>query len=182
MTEPMVWPDARRTPPAGLPLNAEPDIPVSGAVKPLDRDDEPILVDPLTGLVNRRQLEAELEDAVSRCERSGKMLAVLFAHLSGVEEAHDGEGRQVTDPLLMAFAGRLARLVPPNAHLGRVARTEFVLVCEDLDDTATVAPLAARIVIALSNPFAVSRTTMTVRSHVGVSYAGRPARMPRPLF
>ena len=63
--------------------------------------------DPLTGLPNRTQLEAELRRCVNRCARSGRAVALLLVDLDNFKLVNDSFGHGAGDRLLRRIAGRL---------------------------------------------------------------------------
>ncbi|WP_216324248.1 sensor domain-containing diguanylate cyclase [Deinococcus aestuarii] len=83
--------------------------------------------DPLTGLGNRRALDAALETGAAP-----RALAVL--DLDGFKGVNDREGHARGDVLLRLFAGALAAALPPGGALYRLGGDEFVLVLEGVED------------------------------------------------
>ena len=63
--------------------------------------------DPLTGLPNRAQLEAELRRCVNRCGRAGRAVALLLVDLDNFKLVNDSFGHGAGDRLLRRIAGRL---------------------------------------------------------------------------
>ena len=63
--------------------------------------------DPLTGLPNRAQLEAELRRCVNRCARAGRAVALLLVDLDNFKLVNDSFGHGAGDRLLRRIAGRL---------------------------------------------------------------------------
>lgn len=81
--------------------------------------------DPLTGLGNRRALDAALEFP-------GPPRAVAVLDLDGFKRVNDREGHARGDVLLRLFAGALAAELPPGDALYRLGGDEFVLVLKDV--------------------------------------------------
>jgi predicted signal transduction protein with EAL and GGDEF domain len=63
--------------------------------------------DPLTGLPNRAQLEAELRRCVTRASRTGRAVALLLVDLDNFKLVNDSFGHGAGDRLLRRIAGRL---------------------------------------------------------------------------
>jgi predicted signal transduction protein with EAL and GGDEF domain len=59
---------------------------------------------------------------------------------------------------------------------------EFVVLCEDLDDTARAETLAERIVTAVNEPFAMSSGDVRVSASVGIAFSGRGDHVPEQLL
>jgi diguanylate cyclase (GGDEF)-like protein len=147
-----------------------------------DRARETALHDALTGLPNRTLLVQRLVHAVLRCRRSEKLVAILFADLDRFKVINDTYGHHVGDELLVAVAGRLSELLRPGDTLARLAGDEFVILCEDLENTSQVEPLATRIDEALGRPFVLSGIEVQVSASVGIAFAGRGDDVPEQIL
>jgi predicted signal transduction protein with EAL and GGDEF domain len=88
----------------------------------------------------------------------------------------------VGDELLIAVGARLTELLRPGDTLARFAGDEFVVLCEDLDRTAQVEPLAARIDSALGKVFDLSGIEVQVSASVGIAFAGRGGDDPEQIL
>ncbi|MGD0378887.1 MAG: EAL domain-containing protein [Acidimicrobiales bacterium] len=147
-----------------------------------DRARETALHDALTGLPNRTLLVQRLVHAILRCRRSEKLVAILFADLDRFKAINDTYGHHVGDELLVAVARRLTELLRPGDTLARLAGDEFVILCEDLDDTSQVEPLATRIDEALGEAFVLSGIEVQVSASVGIAFAGRGDDVPEQVL
>jgi diguanylate cyclase (GGDEF)-like protein len=147
-----------------------------------DRARESALHDGLTGLPNRTLLVQRLVHAILRCRRSEKLVAVLYADLDRFKAINDTYGHHVGDELLVAVAARLTELLRPGDTLARLAGDEFVILCEDLEDTSQVEPLATRIDEALGGAFVLSGIEVQVSASVGIAFAGRGDDVPEQIL
>ncbi len=147
-----------------------------------ERYRESSLHDALTGLPNRTLLAQRLKHAVLRARRSGKMVAVLFADLDRFKEVNDVHGHQIGDELLVAVAERLTALLRPGDTLARLSGDEFVVLCEDLGEVSQVEPLAARIGVAMAEPFVLSGKELDVSASIGIAFAGPGNDLPERLL
>ena len=127
----------------------------------------------LTGLPNRMALSQRLEHASQRARRSRNDAAVLFADLDRFKLINDTYGHQIGDGLLVAVAQRLSGLLRPGDTLARVAGDEFVILCEDLKDSAYVEVIANRIDQAFASPFDAAGISLSITASVGIAFAGR---------
>jgi diguanylate cyclase (GGDEF)-like protein len=147
-----------------------------------ERARESALHDALTGLPNRTLLVQRLVHAILRCRRSEKLVAILFADLDRFKAINDTYGHHVGDELLVGVAGRLTQLLRPGDTLARLAGDEFVILCEDLDHTSQVEPLATRIDEALGETFVLSGIEVQVSASVGIAFAGRGDDIPEQIL
>jgi PAS domain S-box-containing protein len=82
------------------------------------------LRDPLTGLPNRKQLRAQLDDELAMAARSSRPLAVLFIDLDRFKDVNDALGHHWGDALLCEVASRLKMKMRDGdlvARLGGIA-------------------------------------------------------------
>ncbi|NNM63715.1 MAG: diguanylate cyclase, partial [Burkholderiales bacterium] len=100
------------------------------------------LHDPLTGLPNRRALEAHLPKAIARAQRNGTALAVGMIDLDDFKPVNDAWGHEAGDALLQELAKRLRAELRVSDALARLGGDEFIVVIEDLDPYQTTAELA----------------------------------------
>ena len=84
--------------------------------------------DPLTGLANRFQAEARLEDALERSRVSGRAVGVVFCDLNDFKVVNDVYGHSVGDRLLSAIGGRFADSVRPTDTVARYGGDELSLI------------------------------------------------------
>ncbi|MEU0952649.1 sensor domain-containing diguanylate cyclase [Streptomyces niveus] len=86
--------------------------------------------DPLTGLANRRAVDARLDEAVARHCGDGSVVSLVVCDLNGLKRVNDTHGHAVGDRLLERFGSLLsvcgARL--PGALAARLGGDEFCLL------------------------------------------------------
>ncbi|WP_084677141.1 sensor domain-containing protein [Massilia niastensis] len=103
--------------------------------------------DHLTGLPNRRLLVEELDKALARSQRSGRLGAVIFLDLDNFKLLNDTMGHAFGDLLLRQVAERMHHMLRHSDQLGRLGGDEFVIVLEDLGDGTHDAALEANRVL-----------------------------------
>ena len=86
------------------------------------------ILDPLTGLHNRRFGEERLSEEVSRAERSGDALAIILFDLDCFKEINDTFGHSAGDLALKEFARRMKRAIRNCDVPVRIGGDEFLLV------------------------------------------------------
>ncbi len=99
------------------------------------------VTDPLTGLYNRRYLDAHLTSALSRADAREKPLCVLVFDIDHFKMINDRYGHDAGDDVLKAFSDRLRAGVRGIDLVVRYGGEEFLLVMPDTDSdyAATVA-------------------------------------------
>jgi diguanylate cyclase (GGDEF)-like protein/PAS domain S-box-containing protein len=127
------------------------------------------LYDPLTSLPNRYLVRDRLEMAAARQARAdGEGLAVLFVDLDRFKPINDTHGHEAGDELLRQVAGRLSAAVRATDTVGRYGGDEFVIICEDIDESAATS-VAARVHAALRRPFQLLCGSVGIGASIGIA-------------
>ncbi len=91
------------------------------------------LVDPLTGLANRRLAEGALETELARAGRFDEPLALLMTDLDDFKQINDRWGHPFGDVVLREFAAALAESIREIDLAGRWGGEEFAVVLPGTD-------------------------------------------------
>jgi diguanylate cyclase (GGDEF)-like protein len=95
------------------------------------------LIDPLTGLNNRRFLEQRLSEELDRGRRNRTALSCLFLDIDYFKRINDGYGHQAGDHVLAQVGLISKKFLRSNDVLARYGGEEFVaLLCECDEKTA----------------------------------------------
>jgi len=93
-----------------------------------DRQQELARTDELTGLLNRRSMNLELERLIELPQPDGQRLAVLLVDLDDFKTINDTHGHPCGDAVLRAVAGILRTSVRPEDLPCRIGGDEFAVV------------------------------------------------------
>ncbi len=94
------------------------------------------LVDTLTGVLNRRGIEAMLESRFHDHQRYAWSFGVLFIDVDGLKRVNDQHGHVMGDRVLRAIGETLASNLRASDSVGRWGGDEFVVVAAGLDEGA----------------------------------------------
>ncbi len=111
--------------------------------------------DPVTGLANRYLLMDRLGQAIVRLGRTPGRVVLIFIDLDSFKAVNDSYGHEVGDQVLIELARRLSVLARREDTVARLGGDEFVVLCENVQGEANVREIAARMLGALAEPFAV---------------------------
>src|SRR5215203_4008558 len=111
--------------------------------------------DPLTELPNRALFMDRLEHALTRANRRGNKVAVLFTDLDNFKVINDSLGHKTGDQLLVAVAERLKACLRPEDTAARLGGDEFTILVEDIASVDEGVQIAERIAEILRPPFAL---------------------------
>jgi diguanylate cyclase (GGDEF)-like protein/PAS domain S-box-containing protein len=128
--------------------------------------------DPLTSLPNRVLFMDRLETSLSRANRHGRQVAVLFLDLDRFKLVNDGMGHAAGDQLLETIAQRLAGVMRPSDTVARFGGDEFVVLCDEIADEAVAVQMAERLTDTLSPPVELAEGEVFVSASVGVALSG----------
>ncbi|MDZ7280915.1 GGDEF domain-containing protein [Sphingomonas sanguinis] len=115
-------------------------------ISTLERD---VIRDPLTGLFNRRYLDAKLHEETDRSRRYGTPFSTLIVDIDRFKHVNDTYGHAIGDRVIRHIGGLLADSVRREDAVARFGGEEFVVLAPDLDlDEAVVLGERLRDVIA----------------------------------
>lgn len=93
------------------------------------------LVDPLTGLYNRRFAERTLKAEIGRAQRKGYALTLVLFDLDSFKQINDRFGHAAGDLVLKEFADRLTKAVREADTAARLGGDEFMLLLTECDSS-----------------------------------------------
>src|SRR5918993_3157949 len=100
--------------------------------------------DLLTGLPNRALFMDRLEHALTRADRRGSKIAVLFTDVDNFKVINDSLGHKAGDQLLRAVAERLKTCLRPEDTAGRLGGDEFTILGEQISSVGEGGQTAKR--------------------------------------
>ena len=102
------------------------------------------LIDPLTGLANRRAFTERAQRIFDRAARDGNLVSLLAFDLDKFKQVNDTLGHAVGDRVLRIFADCLTRVLRPSDIAARMGGEEFEVVLSGCSSEAALA-IAGRI-------------------------------------
>jgi diguanylate cyclase (GGDEF)-like protein len=89
------------------------------------------MIDPLTGLYNRRFAEQRLSSEVSRSSRRAHPFCILLLDLNDFKKINDTHGHPAGDLVLQEFANRLSKAIRGSDLAVRMGGDEFLVILPD---------------------------------------------------
>lgn len=126
--------------------------------------------DDLTGLPNRALLTDRLEHALSRADRQGRCVAVLFLDLDNFKVVNDSLGHKAGDEVLVAVAGRLRESLRPGDTVARPSGDEFIVLLADIQEESEATQLAERLADILRAPIEIGGQEVYLNASIGIAF------------
>ena len=138
--------------------------------------------DSLTGLPNRALFMDRLTHALTRAERTGTNLAVLFLDLDRFKILNDTLGHEVGDRLLVEVGHRLAACLSPEDTVARLGGDEFALLLEDTSDLTGATTRAEKVSAEIQRPFVVDGRDVLISASIGIALTGGGSMQPEEVL
>jgi diguanylate cyclase (GGDEF)-like protein len=127
------------------------------------------MLDPLTGISNRRALDESSADAIAVARRHKRDLAVLLVDADHFKQVNDRYGHGAGDAALQALVAALQAALRPGDLLGRLGGEEFVVILPETDEIQAHAA-AERLRDAVANvEFSFQRDALPLRVSIGIA-------------
>jgi diguanylate cyclase (GGDEF)-like protein len=147
--------------------------PVLEAKRLMENLRESTLRDAMTGLYNRRFIEAYMETLVASVKRRGTHLAVLMLDVDHFKKVNDTYGHDAGDKVLVAVAKTLRQTLRASDLVVRYGGEEFVAFLQDTD--AAGGMLAAEKVRAAVEGLRIALAQGNLQKTISIGVADFPA-------
>jgi diguanylate cyclase (GGDEF)-like protein len=133
--------------------------------------------DPLTGILNRREIFRRADHEIERGDRRDANLAkeslgIIMLDIDRFKQVNDTYGHTVGDQVLKEVAGRIQGSIREYDFVGRYGGEEFLIImpCTSLAETAA---LAERIRSAIrETPFSFAEHSCQITASLGIAITG----------
>ena len=126
------------------------------------------LLDPLTGLPNRRLLSERLDREAAEVEQTDRPVALLILDIDGFKDINDTMGHDVGDELLVQVARRIRDVARDGDTVARLGGDEFAVLMPSVGHVDKATELARRILDQFGRPFDLQAISLHVDSSIGV--------------
>ncbi len=125
--------------------------------------------DPLTGVLNRKEILHKLSGMSARTRRPGQQTALLFCDIDRFKEINDNYGHAAGDEVLRTLAERINAAVRDEDYVARIGGDELLVILtavHGLDDATAV---AEKIRDAASVSIGLEHARVTTTLSIGVT-------------
>ena len=124
--------------------------------------------DQLTGLPNQTLLIDRFNYSLSRVQRNGEQLAVMFVDLDNFKTINDTLGHTIGDQLLMEVSSRLKQVLRGEDTVSRQGGDEFSLILPGTDQDGA-ARVAAKLIETISRPCQIGQHELITTPSIGIA-------------
>ncbi|MFN8157872.1 MAG: EAL domain-containing protein [Candidatus Nanopelagicales bacterium] len=127
------------------------------------------LLDPLTGLPNRRLLSQRLEVASEQATMNRTQLGLLIIDVDQFKEINDSLGHDRGDQLLQQVANRLSGIVRSTDTVARLGGDEFAILLSSVRSIDDGVMFGQRVLEQFAEPFHMDGLVLHVETSVGLA-------------
>ncbi len=127
------------------------------------------LLDPLTGLGNRRSFADNVEHAIGDSKSRNAFLTILYIDLDGFKAINDNLGHDTGDMAIVEAGARIRSAVRDTDAVARIGGDEFAVLLYPTTNLSQVEQVVRRILDSLNEPMEVAGQAIRLPGSVGVS-------------
>ncbi|GGI80967.1 GGDEF domain-containing protein [Legionella impletisoli] len=124
--------------------------------------------DPLTGLLNRKALEAAFKKMKKNLSNH-LFCGIYFIDLDYFKHINDKNGHLVGDKILRIISKRMKNKLRDTDILARTGGDEFVIIAKDLKDGNEVLKIAKSLQVSISKPIKIDGISSRITASIGIS-------------
>ncbi|ACB33693.1 diguanylate cyclase [Leptothrix cholodnii SP-6] len=138
--------------------------------------------DELTGLPNRRRMQAALAEERERCSRNGVSFSVAMLDIDHFKRINDLYGHPMGDAVLRSVAQLMRTALRKPDLVGRVGGEEFLMILPGAARLEEAKHVVERVRAAIEgNDWSATRADLQVTASIGVA-VGEPGESVESLF
>ncbi len=126
--------------------------------------------DPLTGFLNRRSFNSQVDTLIEEAQGSGRAVAMIMIDLDNFKQVNDFNGHAAGDQLLRQCATRIREVVPTGSLVARIGGDEFAIAISYLlQQESHLDRLAGILLKQLSRVVRIGQLTSEVTASLGIA-------------
>jgi diguanylate cyclase (GGDEF)-like protein len=125
--------------------------------------------DSLTGLPNRILLVDRMEQATKGADRRSGQMAILALDIDEFAQINEAHGHAAGDEFLKEATFRITAALRESDTVCRLGADDFVILLPEITSRADVEALAAKLIQAVAQPFALDEAAIEATCRVGIS-------------
>jgi len=129
------------------------------------------VIDPLTGLYNRRYALSHLARIAEKSTETGKSFALMILDLDFFKQINDAHGHAVGDEVLCGVANRLKDNLRPFDLVARIGGEEFLVAIPNSHESRAVQAANRLCGIISESPFRLSQLGLEISVSISIGVA-----------
>jgi diguanylate cyclase (GGDEF)-like protein len=125
--------------------------------------------DNLTGLTNRRGLDAHLQEALTRTQMTNTLSGFVFIDIDDFKSVNDTYGHDQGDVLLKEFASRVQSSLGEGSLVARLAGDEFAILIESVESEDDLKARLDLVFEGVRRPFELPAETLRITCSAGAA-------------
>jgi len=127
------------------------------------------MYDELTGLPNRFLFLDRLELALARTDRRQSSAAVILVDIDGFQVVESKAGGRAANEVVKEAADRIQAVIRPGDSAGRLGKSQFGVLCEEIEGEDDATNIAERLTAAIAFPFSAGDVTARLSASAGIA-------------
>lgn len=123
--------------------------------------------DPVSGLYNRRRLEAQVEQEIECASRSGDTFSLMFLNLDGLKRISGDMGYDVADQVRQQVGLRFKAMRRPNLLVAQLGSDDIALLLTGSPSEEEVGHVANAVLALLVMPYDVGPKGLHISGNIG---------------
>lgn len=140
------------------------------------------MLDPLTGVYNRRTLATLAAESIGTSRQAQQPLALLAIDVDHFKEINDACGHDTGDEALVALVRLMRESLGEGPLLSRIGGEEFAVLLRDTEERAALGIAERMRRHVASSPLSLSRHSLKVNVSIGVAATSREVGNLRDLL
>jgi diguanylate cyclase (GGDEF)-like protein/PAS domain S-box-containing protein len=128
-----------------------------------------VMLDPLTGIGNRRFIELKIETSLLECQHHQMTTGVVFIDIDHFKQINDDFGHDVGDVVLKMVANTIRYNIRSSDFLGRWGGEEFIVLLLDVDEKQITAVANKLCALVARSHLDVADTRIGVTISIGAT-------------
>ncbi len=125
--------------------------------------------DQLSGLANRHNFHAQLQESVQRCRSEHSSLTLLMIDLNGFKEINDTMGHASGDEILRDVGDRLGEITREQDTVARLGGDEFTVILNGIGTADEIKRVAGNILRTINEPYLIKGKPVRVGASIGAA-------------
>lgn len=138
--------------------------------------------DYLTGLPSRILFDDRLNMLIAQSKRNQSAFAVMHLNLDRFKRINDSFGLGMGDKLLKALSQRVRDRLRADDTLARLGGDEFLLLLPNVENQASAATIAQKIMNVFQSPFIINQQEIPVTARLGIALYPQMSSDPASLM